>query len=146
MLMGSRRTKWILAVLQLKPGTREGREHVSVDWLIRLMGCWHFSPRTVEAPEAAWAGRESSQIPWDKQGSWLFFAWMAALCADVQCTSISFYGWISGFIMMWFDQKWRMDQCHLQKSCHSHIDCRRMKLMKLKYSSEIRMTPGKTIN
>lgn len=126
MLMGSIRTKWILAVPQLKPGMWEGREHVSVDWIIRLMGCWHFSPWTVKTPEADWAGRESSQIPWDKQGFWLFFAWTAALCADVQCT---FYGWISGIIMMWFDQKWSMAQCHLQKSYHSHIDCRRMKLM-----------------
>lgn len=30
-----------------------GREsHVSVDWLIRLMGCWHLSLRAVETSEA----------------------------------------------------------------------------------------------
>lgn len=29
---------------------RGQKEHVCMGWFIRLMGCWHFSPRTVETP------------------------------------------------------------------------------------------------
>lgn len=53
-----------------------------MDWLIKLMGCWHFSPKTVETPEGDGAGRESSQIPCDKQGpqlslhEWLHYVQM----------------------------------------------------------------------
>lgn len=61
---------------------RGQREHVSMDWLLRLMGCWHFSHGTVETPETDWAGRESSHFPCDKQGphlslhEWLHYVQM----------------------------------------------------------------------
>lgn len=81
--------------------------------------------------------RERADPLW-QTGPSALFAWMTALCADVPCTSTSFYGWISGIIMMWSDQKWSMAHCHLQKSYLSEVDCTGKKLMKLNYSSENR--------
>lgn len=83
-----------------------------------------------------WSRKRELPDPLWWTGSSAFFAWMVALCADVQCTSTSFYGWVSGIIMMWFDQKWSMGHCHLQTSYLSELDCTGMKLMKLKYSTE----------
>lgn len=73
----------MLAVPQLQSDILQGnREQVSMDWLISLMGCWHFSRRTVETPTGDGAGGESSQIPCDELGprlslhEWLHYVQM----------------------------------------------------------------------
>lgn len=50
---GSRRIQCMLAEPQHAGEVCKGQgEHVSADWLIRLMGCWHLSPMAVETSEA----------------------------------------------------------------------------------------------